>query len=120
MGEVLPKRLFMTHGPARGGGVCLTFDDGPHPEYTPRLLDLLSASEVRATFFLVGQEAERFPGIVRRIADAGHLVGNHTFGHRDLTSITPAFLLVEVMRAKRLLGELTDQQSTFFAHRMEG
>jgi peptidoglycan/xylan/chitin deacetylase (PgdA/CDA1 family) len=64
--------------------VSLTFDDGPHPEVTPRLLDLLRARGVRATFFLIGREAARHPDLVRRIAAEGHLLGNHTLTHRYL------------------------------------
>ncbi len=114
MGAALPRRLFMTHGPASSGAVCLTFDDGPHPEYTPRLLQILSELGVPATFFLVGQEAERFPGIVRQIAAAGHVVGNHTFEHRDATSISSESFLAEVDRAKTLLRELSGQEVDLF------
>jgi peptidoglycan-N-acetylglucosamine deacetylase len=66
-----------TGGAAR---VLLTFDDGPHPEHTPAVLDRLAAFGVRATFFLVGKRVTD-PGLVRRIADAGHQLGNHTFAH---------------------------------------
>ena len=114
MGAALPRRLFMTHGPASSGAVCLTFDDGPHPEYTPRLLQLLSELGVPATFFLVGQEAERFPGIVRQIAEAGHVVGNHTFEHRDARLISLESFLAEVDRAKTLLRELSGQEVDLF------
>ena len=114
MGAALPRRLFMTHGPARSGAVCLTFDDGPHPEYTPRLLQILSELGVPATFFLVGQEAERFPGIVRQIAAAGHVVGNHTFEHRDATSIPLESFLAEFLRSRSLLRELSSQEVDLF------
>ena len=110
----LPRRSFMTHGPADCGAVCLTFDDGPHPEYTPRLLDLLSRLGVRATFFLVGQEAERFPSIVRQIAEEGHVVGNHTYEHREATLISSESFLAEVLRASDYLGELSGQKVDLF------
>lgn len=64
-----------------GQRVCLTFDDGPDPEYTPRLLDLLASSGCSATFFLLGESARRYPELVRRIATEGHSLGNHTFSH---------------------------------------
>jgi len=114
MGAALPRRLFMTHGPANSEGVCLTFDDGPHPEYTPRLLDLLSRLGVPATFFVVGQEAERFPSIVRQIAEAGHVVGNHSFEHRDATFNSSGSFLAEVLRARTLLMELSGQEVDLF------
>jgi len=66
-------------GPPR---VALTFDDGPHPEATPRVLDALARAGVRATFFVVGAHVERWPALVRRIHDEGHVVGNHSFEHR--------------------------------------
>jgi len=114
MGAALPRRLFMTHGPPSSGAVCLTFDDGPHPEYTPRLLLILSELGVPATFFLVGQEAERFPGIVRQIAAAGHVVGNHTFEHRDPTLMPSGSFLAEVLRNRTLLRELSGQKVDLF------
>ncbi len=72
--------------PAACGRVAaLTFDDGPHPVGTPLVLDALAERGVPATFFLIGEHAERHPGIVRRIHDAGHLLGNHSHrhGHAD-------------------------------------
>ena len=66
---------------AAGRVVALTFDDGPDPEITPRVLDLLRERGVRATFFLVGAKAERHPELVRRIAAEGHDTGIHTWEH---------------------------------------
>lgn len=65
-------------GPSR---VALTFDDGPLPGATDEILDTLAALDVRATFFVIGREAERHPAILRRISDEGHVVGNHSFDH---------------------------------------
>jgi peptidoglycan/xylan/chitin deacetylase (PgdA/CDA1 family) len=67
--------------------VALTFDDGPHPVYTPRLLRILEKHAAKATFFLVGEAANRHPEIVGMIAKAGHVIGNHAWNHRNLTSI---------------------------------
>jgi peptidoglycan/xylan/chitin deacetylase (PgdA/CDA1 family) len=64
--------------------VALTFDDGPHPETTPRILDQLGARAARATFFFVGERAMRFPDLVRRTAAEGHAIGIHGFRHRNL------------------------------------
>ena len=61
--------------------VALTFDDGPSPNWTPQLLDILRRNEVRATFFLVGAEVEKYPDLARRIAREGHTIGNHTWSH---------------------------------------
>jgi peptidoglycan/xylan/chitin deacetylase (PgdA/CDA1 family) len=61
---------------------ALTFDDGPHPQYTPCLLDILSTFNARATFFLVGTSAAQYPELVRHIARAGHAIGNHSWDHK--------------------------------------
>lgn len=63
--------------------VCLTIDDGPTPDGTERLLEVLERHQVRATFFLVGRRAERWPGLVQAIAQAGHQIGNHSYFHGD-------------------------------------
>lgn len=62
--------------------VYLTFDDGPDPEWTPQVLDTLAATEMRATFFVIGRQACRHPELIRRVAAAGHEIANHTFDHR--------------------------------------
>ena len=68
---------------------ALTFDDGPHPDYTPRLLDVLKEHDARATFFMIGDAAHRQSGLVERVVAEGHAVGNHTWDHPYLPS-TPA------------------------------
>lgn len=67
---------------------AITFDDGPHPEYTPQILGILSQYKARATFFIRGEQAARYPEIIREMADAGHLIGNHSWGHPSFPSIT--------------------------------
>jgi peptidoglycan/xylan/chitin deacetylase (PgdA/CDA1 family) len=64
-------------------GVALTFDDGPDPVYTPRVLDLLAERGAVATFFAVGKRAERHPELVRRIVEEGHALGSHSWSHRE-------------------------------------
>lgn len=66
---------------SEGNAVALTFDDGPHPEFTKLVLEILARHQAKATFFLVGNCVERFPEIVRAIAAAGHEIGNHTYRH---------------------------------------
>ena len=75
--------------------VYLTFDDGPDPEWTPRVLDALEQAKAKATFFAVGQQAQRLPDLIRRVHDAGHAVGNHTFSHRH-----PWFMSQQTARAQ--------------------
>jgi len=71
-------------GPREGRKISLTFDDGPDPETTPRVLDILAAQDVRGAFFLIGDRAARCGRLVRRIVDAGHDLGNHSWSHRSL------------------------------------
>lgn len=68
--------------------VAMTFDDGPHPTLTPRLLDILAQRHIHATFFLIGQNAQRYPSIVKRIAAEGHEIGNHTWTHPILSKLS--------------------------------
>lgn len=70
-------------------GVALTFDDGPHPEVTPQVLDILRDAGARATFFMVGEQVRAHPDLARRIVHEGHGVGNHTDTHRDLQLTWP-------------------------------
>src|SRR5205814_1913499 len=65
----------------RADAVALTFDDGPHPDFTPRILDILATRRVSATFFVIGRFARQFPGLIRRIHHEGHSVGNHSYDH---------------------------------------
>lgn len=78
----------LTHVATREPAVALTFDDGPHPEYTPRLLDLLGRYEAKATFFVVGLAAREHPGIVQRAAEEGHALGNHSWDHPSFPLLT--------------------------------
>jgi peptidoglycan/xylan/chitin deacetylase (PgdA/CDA1 family) len=87
---VLRLRVFVdavVRGPRGSRGVALTFDDGPHPRWTPRILEILARRGVRATFFVVGRKVEEHPEVVRAIVDAGHGVGLHSYAHDRLFSL---------------------------------
>jgi len=79
--------------------VALTFDDGPHPAFTARLLDLLKREHVKATFFLVGKKVDEAPAMAARIAREGHEVGNHTYHHMNLDKLTPEQAGAEIRQA---------------------
>ena len=96
------------------GSVCLTFDDGPDPILTPPLLDVLRDHGIRATFFVIGEKAERYPGIVRRMAAEGHCVGNHSFLHGEPSSISASQLCQEVRRTAKLLAGLLGHEVRLF------
>jgi peptidoglycan-N-acetylglucosamine deacetylase len=114
MAQVLPRHLFMVAGPRRSREVALTFDDGPDPNYTPKLLDLLAEHQVRATFFVIGQNAERHPELVRRIAFEGHALGHHTFYHMVPDKIGAQQLIGEVCQTDRVLKTIVGQSSQLF------
>jgi cellulose synthase/poly-beta-1,6-N-acetylglucosamine synthase-like glycosyltransferase/peptidoglycan/xylan/chitin deacetylase (PgdA/CDA1 family) len=82
--------------------VAITFDDGPDPEWTPRILDVLKAHGAKATFFLIGAEVEKFPGMAKRIYNEGHEIGNHTFTHPDISNISKRYFEVELNLTERL------------------
>ena len=84
--------------PAIGNKVVLTFDDGPSRDYTPQILKILAEKNVRATFFLVGAQVEKYPEVARQIVDEGHEVGNHTYGHITVPHAPPTQLTSQIMR----------------------
>jgi len=94
--------------------VALTFDDGPDPEATPRLLRILAARDIRATFFLIGERAARYPDVTRAIADAGHEVGNHTWRHRNAWLLTPAAASREITVGACILRDILGQPPRLF------
>jgi glycosyltransferase involved in cell wall biosynthesis/peptidoglycan/xylan/chitin deacetylase (PgdA/CDA1 family) len=111
---VLPRCRYLIRGPARSDTVCLTFDDGPHPDHTPRLLDLLRRHGVTATFFVVGRQAERYPDLIRRMAGEGHAVGNHSYLHAHLADMSTREALAGVHRTQELLTRLTGAAPTLY------
>ena len=84
--------------------VWLTFDDGPHPRYTPKVLEVLAAHGVRATFFLIGGNARLYPRIVERIARERHRIGNHTWRHPNLAKLPADKVREEILLTEALLG----------------
>ena len=84
--------------PARGQIASITFDDGPNPRTTPLILDALKTEGVRATFFVLGQHADRWPDLVRRMADEGHQLGNHGYWHRKLHRKLPGYVREDLRR----------------------
>jgi len=92
--------------PRKPDEIALTFDDGPNPSSTPRLLDILAGHDVRATFFLVGGFAESEPALVRRIAAAGHAIGNHTWSHPNLAWSAGAKIYEELKRTSATLEQI--------------
>jgi peptidoglycan/xylan/chitin deacetylase (PgdA/CDA1 family) len=94
--------------------VCLTFDDGPDDDWTPQVLDILAAAQVCATFFMVGTQARRSAGLARRIAAAGHEVGNHTFSHRHPWWMSARAARNEVRDGTAVLSDLLGVLPRFY------
>lgn len=90
--------------------IAITFDDGPHPYYTPQLLDGLKERGVTATFFLTGEGAEQNPEIVRRMYEEGHLIGNHTYSHLQLNESNGECFKQELIRTNEILAEITGEE----------
>ena len=86
-------------------GVALTFDDGPHPEGTPAVLDSLDAGRARATFFLVAEQVERYPDLAKEIAARGHEVAIHGYRHRNQMRLSPGAFAGDLARAAAIVGE---------------
>jgi len=83
--------------------VALTFDDGPHPQHTPRMLGLLDRHEVKATFFLMGRNVERYPEVARDVLARGHEIGNHSYSHPRMVFMSPGRMREEIERTDALL-----------------
>jgi len=94
--------------------VAITFDDGPDPRWTPKILDILKAANAKAAFFLVGVNAERYPGLVRRIVNEGHEIGNHTYYHPNLALCWPEHIRLELNATQLLLETITGRATTLF------
>jgi peptidoglycan/xylan/chitin deacetylase (PgdA/CDA1 family) len=87
--------------------VAMTFDDGPHPQNTPRLLDMLRVRNIRATFFVIGNNVDRYPHIARRIVAEGHEIGNHTYTHRKLTTLDDREVIKELEKTEQSIIKAT-------------
>lgn len=94
--------------------VALTFDDGPHPVYTEEILELLDLYGIKATFFCIGVNAESHPEIVRRIAEGGHCIGNHTYTHPKMRNIDGEALASEIESAEELIFSICGVRPVFF------
>lgn len=93
--------------------IALTFDDGPHPKYTLKLLDGLKERNVKVTFFIIGENAKNNPDVIKRIYEDGHTIGNHTFSHVQLTCISEDRAIKEITDTNNLIKELTGTEPKY-------
>ena len=95
--------------------VAITFDDGPDPAYTEKILDILKQEHAPATFFLIGLQTQKFPGLARRIYDEGHAIGNHTFTHPDISDVSQWYMKrVELQLTEKLFGSKMGVKPLYF------
>jgi peptidoglycan/xylan/chitin deacetylase (PgdA/CDA1 family) len=85
----------------------MTFDDGPHPKLTPRLLDMLKERNIKATFFVIGKCVAEFPDIAKRIVDEGHEIANHSWSHPQLPKLSPAAFTAEITQTNDAIQQAT-------------
>lgn len=104
----------LTDRPLGGRALYLTFDDGPDPDVTQKMLDLLAENGARATFFILGEKAERFPDVVRRIVAEGHVIGNHSYNHPRFANIDLATQHAQIERTDRILSTFDGQPQHWF------
>lgn len=118
-GLPLPAPIRRLENPAHSGAainnrICLTFDDGPDPHYTQKILDVLADYDVKASFFVVGEAAEQFPHLVQKMLAAGHSIGNHTYSHRHPWLMSSAAAKMEVTRATNIIHNITGTPLRWF------
>lgn len=94
--------------------VALTFDDGPHQKNTIEILDLLDQYDAKATFFMLGNRVDFYPDIAKMVADKGHEIGNHTWNHKDLTTLNKEEGIQEVEKTNEIIRNATGRESTVF------
>mgnify|MGYP004672472971 FL=1 len=93
--------------------IAITFDDGPHPSYTAQLLDGLKERGIHATFFVTGEHAEKNPELIKRMQEEGHLIGNHTYSHIQLTEANREQFREELVKTNEILQEITGTEVIF-------
>lgn len=113
--QVYPSYYVVEHTGKPGSNlIALSFDDGPDPEYTPRILDILKAHKLSAAFFVVGVNAEQYPDLIRREYNEGHEIGNHTYSHPNIAETSPERTRLELTATERILEHTIGVATTLF------
>ena len=109
-----PSSYVIERGGDHPGLIALTFDDGPDPNWTPEILDILKQENVPATFFIIGKNGQAYPDLLRRIVNDGHEVGNHTFTHPNLGEVPGSLTELELNATQRLIESETGRSTVLF------
>jgi peptidoglycan-N-acetylglucosamine deacetylase len=109
-----PSSYVMRRTGDKPGNIVLTFDDGPDPVWTPKILDILKQENVKAAFFVIGENGQEYPDLVRRIVDEGHEIGNHSFTHPNLGEVPSRITQLELNATQRLIQSLTGRSTRLF------
>jgi len=112
--DVYPRTYTIEQYGYHPNEVAISFDDGPDPKWTPKILDILRNKGVKATFMLIGAEAAENVSVMKRIAREGHEIGNHTYTHPDISEISPRRLDIEVKLTERLFASKLGVQPLYF------
>ena len=107
------KHVAMSATPVEAPKIARTFDDGPSAAWTPVLLDGLKERGVKATFFLIGENADKNPEIVKRMAEEGHLIGNHTYHHVELTKVSENEARLELADTSAVIVRITGKEPEY-------
>lgn len=94
-------------------GVVLTFDDGPHPNTTPHILDILKKRNLKAAFFVLGCQVNKYPEIIKRMHEEGHIIGNHTYDHKNLTQLKKSSIIKEIENTNNLIEKITGEKPKY-------
>lgn len=113
LSEASQKKI-VRHGSNEEKIIALTFDDGPHPQYTPDILDLLDKYNIKSTFFVLGQFAEQHPDIIKRQSEEGHEIGNHTYSHINMKKVSKEKFEEEFNKTQEIILSLTGTESKVF------
>lgn len=108
------SRRTIKKGSGKGTKICLSFDDGPDPRYTPEVLKILREFKVPAVFFLVGSKAERSPNLVKRIEAEGHQIGCHTYFHRHAYLLSPWKSIATISEGRQAIEKITGKPISWF------
>jgi peptidoglycan-N-acetylglucosamine deacetylase len=104
----------INHAKTSDRKIALTFDDGPDDKYTPKILDILKSNGIKATFFVIGEHAEKYPQMIQRSAQEGHVIGNHSWDHPNLAKLSSDQVQAEIGKTDDVIKHIVGQSPSLF------